>query len=97
MKRLLLISLLMLCFAIPHCAFAESEDSFLNSAGKFFGDAWNSAGELWNDASNAAGEAWDAVEIKSARHGLTSAALLLMHGARLAFILAKRAMNFPSG
>ncbi|MBR3794415.1 MAG: hypothetical protein IKK34_00100 [Clostridia bacterium] len=60
MKRLLLISLLIWCFALPHCAYAENEDSFLDSAGKFFGDAWNSAGELWNEASNAAGEAWDA-------------------------------------
>ena len=62
MKRLLLISLLIWGFALPHCAYAENEDSFLDSAGKFFSDAWNSAGELWNEASNATGnkirQAW---------------------------------------
>lgn len=62
MKRLLLISLLIACLVFPICACAESKEGFLDSAGKFFGDAWNSAGKLWDEASNAAGEAWDAAE-----------------------------------
>ena len=62
MKRrlCLLMAVLMMTGSSPVIA---EEDSFLNSAGKFFGDTWNSvsgaASEAWDAASEAAGNAMD--------------------------------------
>ena len=62
MKRRLcfLLAVLMMSGFSPVIA---EEDSFLNSAGKFFGDTWNSvsgaASDAWDTASEAAGNALD--------------------------------------
>lgn len=61
MKRYITI-LLILLFAV-NSVVCLAEENFLDSAGKFFGDAWNSvsgaASDAWDAASEAAGSALD--------------------------------------